>query len=389
MKRIPKFLPKPLKGLVFEIRIRKRNDSGHPVYSVTNSDGFVPSEEKFKKQVFSKNTSNYKIVPPGGFAYNPSRINVGSIDFLRNDSPVIVSPLYIVFGTSKELHPGYLKRFLLSESGMAQIKHYTQGAVRNSLKFSGIEKIEIPLPPLDEQKQIAVMLDKVDTLRRQRNQSIQLTERLLQSVFIDMFGDPERNPKSWPMRELGKFGIVQTGNTPTRSNKDNYATTGLEWIKTDNIVEDRVFVTEAIEKLSAVGAKAARVAPANSLLVTCIAGSVKSIGRASLTDRKVAFNQQINAITPHANVSPLFLYILLKIARRQVQVAAGKGMKKIIKKSTFESLRFIAPDEDQQRAFEKIAKKSYRIVKIVTTKFRCWRHYSYLSNNALSVASWI
>ena len=86
------------------------------------------------------------------------------------------------------------------------------------------------------------MLDKADEFRRQRQESLQLTEKLLQSVFLDMFGDPVENPKGWPIQELGKFGIVQTGNTPPRSNKDNYAFTGLEWIKTDNIVEDRAFV---------------------------------------------------------------------------------------------------------------------------------------------------
>jgi type I restriction enzyme S subunit len=159
------------------------------------------------------------------------------------------------------------------------------------------------------------------------------------------------------MLELGRFGFVQTGNTPPRSNKGNYAENGLEWIKTDNIVEDRVVVTPSLERLSEAGAELARVAIADSLLVVCIAGSEKSIGRAALTDRTVAFNQQINSITPHADTSPLFLYYLIKIARRQIQIAAGKGMKKIINKSSFEGLRFIAPEYDDQLRFERIAQR--------------------------------
>lgn len=357
MRRVQKYLPALLGDHVSEIATRNRDHSGYQVYSVTNSDGFVPSDEYFKKQVFSKNTANYKIVPPGAFAYNPSRINVGSVDYLRRENPVLVSPLYVVFRTSDMLHAPYLKRFLLSKAGLAQIAHLTQGAVRDSLKFSRLKKIEIPLPPLEDQKRIAAVLDKADALRRQRQESLQLTEELLQSVFLNMFGDPIVNSKGWPMRELGRFGIVQTGNTPSRINKENYSSEGLEWIKADNILEDSVIVTPAAEKLSEMGAKAARFAQANSLLVVCIAGSEKSIGRVALTDRKVAFNQQINAITPHAEVSPLFLYFLMKIARRQVQLAADKGMKKMVKKSTLESLRFIAPDEEQQRAFEKLAQR--------------------------------
>lgn len=239
----------------------------------------------------------------------------------------------------------------------SEIQKNATGAAIPHVNGRHLRSLEIPLPPLDEQKRISAVLDKADALRRQRKNSLELTEKLLQSVFISMFGDPVKNPKGWPMLELGRFGIVQTGNTPPRSNKENYASEGLEWIKTDNIVEDRVIVTSAVEKLSPAGARMARVVPKDSLLVACIAGSEKSIGRAALTDRTVAFNQQINAITPHADVSPLFLYFLMKIARRQVQLAAGKGMKKMINKSTFEGLRFIAPDEEHQRAFEKLAQR--------------------------------
>lgn len=242
--------------------------------------------------------------------------------------------------------------FMLQNLGLGTLNKHV--AVPGLNRNDAYEK-ELLVPPLNEQKRIAAVLDKADALRCQRKESLQLTEKLIQSVFLDMFGDPVTNPKSWPKQALGSFGIVQTGNTPPRSNKANYAPSGLEWIKTDNIVEDCVFLTPAVEHLSSAGAKSARIAPANSLLVACIAGSEKSIGRAALTDRKVAFNQQINAITPHADTSPLFLYYLMKIARRQVQLAAAKGMKKMINKSTFESLRFIAPGEEYQKQFETVA----------------------------------
>ena len=244
----------------------------------------------------------------------------------------------------------YIARVL--EARKAELTRLGTGATFLAIRKSDLEDFQIPLPSLDEQRRIAAVLDKADFLRRQRLESIQLTERLLQAVFIDIFGDPVANPKGWPMQTLGEFGIIQTGNTPSRSNKDNYAAGGLEWIKTDNILENQVYVTPAVEELSDAGARGARVAPAGSLLVACIAGSEKSIGRAALTNRLVAFNQQINAITPHTGISSLFLYFLMKVGRRHVQLAAGKGMKKIINKTTFEGIRFIAPDEDEQQRFE-------------------------------------
>jgi type I restriction enzyme S subunit len=266
--------------------------------------------------------------------------------------------------------------FMLQMVGLDNLSKHA--AVPGLNRNDAYEK-ELLVPLIDEQKKIAAVLDKADVLRRQRQESLQLTEELLQSLFLEMFGDPVMNPKGLPMRALGEFGIVQTGNTPPRSNKFNYAATGLEWIKTDNIIEDQIYVTKAVEQLSETGAKVARFAPAGSLLVACIAGSEKSIGRAALTNRPVAFNQQINSIIPHAGVSPLFLYFLLKVGRRYVQLAAGKGMKKIVNKSTFENIRFISPSEDDQLRFEIIAGK------LISHSQRCWDQSFQLESLFLSI----
>ena len=80
-----------------QVSQRHRADADIEVFSVTNSEGFTRSTDYFSKEVFSKDVSNYKVVSPGQFAYNPSRINVGSIDYLRHSSSVLVSPLDIVF----------------------------------------------------------------------------------------------------------------------------------------------------------------------------------------------------------------------------------------------------------------------------------------------------
>ena len=68
--------------------------------------------------------------------------------------------------------------------------------------------MEIPLPPLEEQKRIAAILDKADALRRKRQQAIDLTDRLLRSIFLDMFGDPVTNPKGWEVEPLEHIGQI-------------------------------------------------------------------------------------------------------------------------------------------------------------------------------------
>ncbi|WP_345845115.1 restriction endonuclease subunit S [Shewanella algae] len=67
---------------------------------------------------------------------------------------------------------------------------------------SNFSKLEMPLPPLAEQKRIAAILDKADSLRRKRQQAIDLADQFLRSVFLDMFGDPVTNPKGWEVRKL-------------------------------------------------------------------------------------------------------------------------------------------------------------------------------------------
>lgn len=294
-----------------------------------------------------------EMLPPNSVLLS-SRAPIGLVAI--NRIPVATNQGFKSFvPDASRLDAGYLYHWLRANRSF--LENLGTGATFKEISKAVMTRVEIPLPPLDEQKRIAAVLDKADALRRQRQESLQLTEKLFQSIFIDMFGDPATNPRGWPMLELGRFGIVQTGNTPPRSNKANYAKEGLEWIKTDNIVEDREVVTPSLERLSEAGAKVARVAPAGSLLVACIAGSEKSIGRAALTDRRVAFNQQINSITPHTDTSPLFLYFLVKIARRQIQLAAAKGMKKMINKSTFEGLLFISPGYDEQLRFERVAQR--------------------------------
>lgn len=200
---------------VRQVSLRNRTEAELEVFSVTNSEGFTKSTDYFSKEVFSKDVSNYKIVSPGQFAYNPSRINVGSIDYLRHDNAVLVSPLYIVFEGNKDVHADYLLRYLKSGWGNAQIRANTEGAVRDSLKFKGLENINIPLPSLDDQILIAHLLGKVEGLIAQRKQHLQQLDDLLKSVFLEMFGDPVRNERGWDKAQFSELlADIESGKSP-------------------------------------------------------------------------------------------------------------------------------------------------------------------------------
>ena len=189
----------------------EKNKKGEdiPVFSVTNTNGFCT--EYFSKDVSSKDKSNYKIVHKGFFAYNPSRINVGSVDWLRNEDKVIVSPLYNVFSVSPELEKQYLFYFLKSERGKTLIKSKAEGSVRDNLKFSILADFPIPMPSVEEQRKFVAKLDKASELILKYKKLLEYYDSLIKSRFIEMFGDNPIENGKWKVEKLGNLGLCKNG----------------------------------------------------------------------------------------------------------------------------------------------------------------------------------
>jgi type I restriction enzyme S subunit len=183
------------------------------------------------------------------------------------------------------------------------------------------------------------------------------------SAFIEMFGDPVTNPKGWPVKPLARLGRITTGNTPSRA-VAAYFGDDIEWIKSDNINTPSHYLSRATEGLSAQGRAVGRTAPAGSTLMTCIAGSPDCIGNVALADREVAFNQQINAVTPHDGVDYRFLYVLLLVGKRLVQAASTNSMKGMVSKGKLEDVLVPAPPPKAQaqfgQAFDRVLRLSRR-----------------------------
>ena len=151
-----------LKYLIKEVNIRNKNNEEIEILSVSNKHGFIMQDDFFDKRVASKNTKNYKIVKRNQFAYNPSRINVGSIALLENFNIGLLSPMYIVFECNNLLSYVYFNYWVTSHLFTGVIKTYLSGSVRDSLNFKDMGQISIILPPLEEQKAIADILSKAD-----------------------------------------------------------------------------------------------------------------------------------------------------------------------------------------------------------------------------------
>lgn len=168
--------------VTFESSERNSTREHTEVRSVTNSQGLVRTSDFFDNTRTSADTKGYKIVRPGMFVYNPSRINVGSIGWLEESEPVIVSPMYVVFALdTSRLIPEYLSLFLSSNKGRNQIEGKTEVGARFRLTYSALSTIRIPLPAVEIQREIAGVLDRFTDLNSELN--AELEARRLQFAF--------------------------------------------------------------------------------------------------------------------------------------------------------------------------------------------------------------
>ena len=229
-----------------------------------------------------------------------------------------------------------------------------RAAKGKTLNKAKLKILKIPLPPLAEQKRIAGILDAADALRAKRREALAQLDTLLQSTFLDMFGDPVTNSMGWDTSALGAVGEVITGNTPSRKRPEYYGE-DIEWIKSDNINDPSFVLTEAEERLSVTGKAVARTSPSGSILVTCIAGSPSCIGNAAIANREVAFNQQINAFVPGKRIALWFAFGVFWVGKRLVQNSSTSSMKGMVSKSAFSAISIPIPPTSLQSRFAAIA----------------------------------
>ncbi len=154
-----------LGDFIEEVTTRNKSNSCENVLSVSNKMGFIKQSEQFEdRTVASENKSNYKVVTEGCFAYNPARINVGSIALLSTYKIGIISPMYVCFKTKNTLNSEYLNIYYQSGFFYKELQKKLEGSVRQCLTYENMSDILIPYVDIEKQKAIAATLNKFATL---------------------------------------------------------------------------------------------------------------------------------------------------------------------------------------------------------------------------------
>lgn len=151
-----------LGAIVKQVSVRNRDGSEREVMSVSNKFGFIAQYEQFEERVVaSEDTSNYKVITPGIFAYNPARINVGSIAQYKGDKLCIVSPMYICFECGEKVVGDYLEHFFSTKYFHKEMEKRLEGSVRLCLSFEALCNISISLPPIEQQLKYAKVVGRI------------------------------------------------------------------------------------------------------------------------------------------------------------------------------------------------------------------------------------
>ena len=323
----------------------KQLESGYPVYGANGKIGFYSeyTHEIPTLMITCRGATcgNVHISEPKSYING----NAMALDNLKEDLVDI----------------NYLNRFF-QKRGFADV---ISGSAQPQITRTGLEKITIPLPPLEEQKRIAAILDKADALRRKREKASALTDDLLRSVFLDMFSDPVANPKGWRVERLNNLSTkIRSGSTPVGGSKV-YVEKGVVFLRSQNVwrkkleLDDVVYIDEATHR------KMNNTSLKNGDILITKTGRINtensSLGRAAFflgEDGSANINGHVYLVRPKPEVLNEFvLYIITTKEYRDYirSVCVGGIDKRQINKEHLEQFPIIYPPiEDQQKFIERL-----------------------------------
>lgn len=334
---------------IFEYSKKNKHNEDIPVYSVTNADGFCT--EYFSKEVASKDKSTYKIVERGSFAYNPSRINVGSVDWLNCEDKVIVSPLYNVFKTSNEIDNDYLLFFLKSERCKFLIKAKASGSVRDNLKIDTLKQFTIPNISIDEQQRRSGNLKRIRKLIELNQTQLRNYENLIKSRFVEMFANCKN------MVSLNDACSIITDGT---HQPPKFQDTGIPFIFVSNLANNTV--TYDTEKFISEETYTELYRRTPIEIGDILLSTVGSYGHPAvvLEDRKFLFQRHIAYLKPKRDMINSFYFhgaLLAPDGQRQIEEKVKGIAQKTLNLSEIRKIVIPLPGINEQNEFESFVKQ--------------------------------
>lgn len=309
-----------------------------------------------------------KIVEIRDFDFNdkPSRANqnveVGDIILARmqattkvkvisqSESELMVSTGFIVLRPKRTIiDNNFLNHILISPFFQRKKDKLCSGSTQKAINNGNFKKLKIPLPPLDQQKKIATILDAADAYRQKTKALIEKYDQLTQSLFLDMFGDPVTNPKGWDKRPMGELMTIVRGGSPRPI--DKFLGGNYPWIKIGDATKgDDIYLNSTKQSIIEAGLSKTRLLPKGSLI---FANCGVSLGFARIINIEGCIHDGWLAFSDlKTSLSKLFLLKALNNITRYFRETAPDGTQPNLNSSIMKSFKIILPPIELQNKFE-------------------------------------
>lgn len=319
------------------LSIRNKTGEISNVLSVSNKLGFIKQEDQFENRVVaSKDTTNYKVVKTNDYAYNPARINVGSIARLKFHDNGIVSPMYVVFETKKSLNRDFFDNFLQSQKFNNQLKKKLVGSVRQTLDFKSLSDIILDLPDLIEQEKIGGFLSTFDNLIQKQQERISLLRELKKGYLQNLF--PTKDSKvpqvrfkgfvdPWEQRELSELATFSKGSGYSKGdlvdNGSPIILYGRLYTKYETTISD--VDTYVFQKSSSV------ISVGGEVIVPASGETAEDIAIASVVEKPgIILGGDLNVIHPKEMIESTFLALSITYGFPHIDMAKRAQGKSVV-----------------------------------------------------------
>lgn len=321
-----------------------------------------------KEKIKSEGIKKSRFVHKGDFILSNS-MSFGRPYILKVDG-CIHDGWLVIHDNNEVFIKDYLYYILSSPIVYAKFSQLAVGGVVNNLNSSLVRKVAIPLPPKSTQLAIVSELDKINELIRLKKEQLKDLDKLAQSIFYEMFGDPVENNREWEVKMLGEVCSVGTGSTPNRKNKDFYDNGIYPWVKSTEVCNLPIYSVEEYITQEALDKTNCTLYPQNTILMAMY-GQGKTRGQIGLLKIEACTNQAVAAIVPTKEVvDENYICLHLMLMYEHIRNMARGGNQANLNLSIVKSIQILLPPLPLQHLFaqriEQIEHQKSEVQKAIT-----------------------
>lgn len=309
-------------------------------------ESIINKTEEYVTEIALKESS-IKLVPAGAILLAMYGATVGRLGILGIKATTNQAVCHIV-PDSKIAETRYIFHAISNQVPSLIAKGV--GGAQPNISQAIIKNLTIPLPPISEQRRIAAILDQADALRTMRREALAQLDSLSQSIFIEMFGDPIKNPKGWPIKKLSDVGSLDRGVSKHRP-RNAPELLGGEYplVQTGEVANCDGYIRTYNSSYSKFGLRQSKLWPTGTLCITIAA----NIAKTGILTFDACFPDSVVGFTADKQETVEYVRVWLSFLQRALEASAPESAQKNINLAILRDLDIPLPPISLQSNFAK------------------------------------